>query len=111
MVFWRTMAVPPPHVKIPPKRGFQPGNPGRPKGARSKKQREIEAFCRALFERPKYQRRIRAGWDAGTLDPGVERLLLQYGFGRVTQPVKVGAEDSLLALLRRLPVRSTSDAT
>jgi hypothetical protein len=43
---------------------------------------EIKAFCRDLFARPAYQARIRQQWDAGTLPPALETLLLHYAFGK-----------------------------
>lgn len=61
----------------------QSGNPaGRPVGATNKATREIKAFVQGLFERPKYQARIIREWDAGTLAPGFEIVLLYFGFGR-----------------------------
>jgi hypothetical protein len=90
-------------VAVKGQKGFQKGNPGRAKGQPNKATREIKAFVLKLFERPKYQRRLKKAWDDGTLDPGIEKLLLTYGFGRPDTNVKVGAELTLLELLKQLP--------
>jgi hypothetical protein len=72
-------------------RGFQKGNPGRPKGAVAKGTREIKAAARGILEDPGYVKllveRIRTGQA-----PAIETLLYHYAYGKPTERTTTSGE-------------------
>lgn len=60
---------------------FAPGNPGRPRGAKNKSTREIQAFSRELLEDPAYVKSLRERLKDGKA-PHMETLLSHYAYGK-----------------------------
>ena len=76
---------------------FQPGNPGRPKGALNKRTREAQELASALIEsEPAYleglKRRIKAGRA-----PHMETLLWHYRYGKPKEQVDISVSVAVAA--------------
>jgi len=89
-------------------RPFEPGNAGKPRGARNKVTREIAAYARDFLESADYRasahRRVLAGRA-----PHLETLLHHYAFGKPVERVQVD-ETRQVPELRVLVLDSYGDA-
>jgi len=71
---------------------FQKGNPGKPKGAVSKRSREIREFARKTLEAPAYVASVDRRLLRVTA-PHMETLLHHYADGKPPDKVEMSGED------------------
>lgn len=71
---------------------FQPGQGGRPKGARNKNSRAAEGVCKKLVEDREYRAAFKKRFKAGELPPPLEAMVWHYAFGKPTEHVELGGE-------------------
>lgn len=73
---------------------FQPGNTGRPKGAKNKTTAEMRDAARALVDDPAYRSELKARLLAGKLAPAMEALLWHYAWGKPKETVDLVAPEA-----------------
>lgn len=76
---------------------FQPGNPGKPKGAIAKATREVREIAQRLVEDEKYVASLTERLRRGTA-PHMETLLFHYAYGKPKDVVEVQQTVPLFAL-------------
>lgn len=83
------VAVPRPTkiVSAKEKANLRPNPKGRPK--KTRRRSEMEEFSKRVIDDPLYRRELYRRAREGTLQPGVEALLLQMRFGKPTDKVEV----------------------
>lgn len=86
---------------MPPKTPKGTRHGGRKKGTPNKATVEIKAFCRGLFERPRFRENLERAWDDLSLDPSYRALLTHYAFGKPATAVDLSVSFDLEKYLAR----------
>jgi|SRR5262245_23953430 len=97
------------------------GGPGRPKGSRNERSKEIEAVAQGILRNRAYQKSLRDRLYAGTA-PHMETLLHHYAYGKPIERLRIAGEhggpleivDPFMMMLQQLwsrePVENGADA-
>ncbi len=71
---------------------FQPGNAGRPRGAKNKRGSVAELTCRALVDNPAYRKDFAKRLHAGQLAPALEAMVWYYAHGKPAESIEHSGE-------------------